>query len=298
MTAERRIWWRQVARSLAAAAVVAVIATGNVDATVRVKQTLTGTVYAPAARGRARLYLKTASRGRFGIVGRRLPGGATLHVVVRGVKVGTFRTGLGGTGRIRFSSTPRGHDAFLGFDPRGALIAIRNEDGDDLLEGDLPDDTPDSLACCLSRDGKAECEDLTVDRCAAAGGTTSAASCIPDPCGASLAPPREVVCCLVDAEAAMDDDAQEPECDEVSIAECAQGGGSTVEAASCDPDPCVPAAPPQVLACCVTEDGEPTCARLTPEHCSARQGTPTTASSCDLDPDPCEGGDDTASPSP
>src|SRR5207249_3585070 len=150
------------------------------------------------ASGLAKLALKTDAKGRFSIKARRLAGGKSFDVVVNAVKVGTLQTSAGGRGVARFSTSPRGRITLLGFDPRGAHIAIRDETGDDDLEGDMDDDHPDSaMGCCVGEhdaEGEVECENLTAGECHDAGGTpTTAPSCLPDPCGSP--PPANAVCC-------------------------------------------------------------------------------------------------------
>jgi len=159
----------------------------------------------------------------------------------------------------------------------------------------MPDDNPDSaIGCCLGDDDddqgdegetETECQDLTAAECAAKGGTaTTATSCLPNPCRQNP-PPSTTVCCLAhDAEGASEDDDPEVECEHLSASRCAARNGTTVEATSCDPNPCRPVPPPQLVICCVPEDGESECERLTPDHCTARGGTASTATSCDHDP--------------
>jgi len=242
---------------------------------------------------------------------RRLPGGKLFDVVVNHVKVGTLVTGAGGQGIAKFSTSPRGHIAALGFDPQGAQIAVRDDEtGDDDLEGDMSDDHPQSaIGCCLGDrgddggDGEVECENLTAAECSAEQGTpTTATSCLPNPCS-TQPPPTPVVCCRAQsATGAFLDDDPEVECeDDVSQAECATQGGMVVQATSCDPNPCQPTPPPNLVICCVSrgdqgdqegdqgEDVSPTeppqCERLTASDCSDEGGTVSSATSCM--PNPC-----------
>ena len=61
--------------------------------------------------------------------------------------------------------------------------------------------------------------------------------------------------------------------------------GTVVAGASCDPNPCAPVPPAQVVACCVPDGDESDCEELTPDHCTAAGGSASSATSCD--PDPC-----------
>ncbi|HLY39023.1 MAG TPA: hypothetical protein VKU61_13355 [Candidatus Binatia bacterium] len=281
---------------------------GDASARTRIVQALSPTAHAPGARGTAKLVMPSGSKGRFSIKARHLAGDTSFDVVVNKVKVGTLATGPGGSGIARFSTSPRGRSAMLGFDPRGAEIEVRDADsGDDDLDTDMPDDHPDSaIGCCLGENdddqgdeegdhGETECHELTAAECGAKGGTaTTATSCLPNPCGQNP-PPSTTVCCLAhDGEGESDDDDPEVECEHLSSSDCAAGNGTTVQATSCDPNPCLPVPPPQLVICCVPDDGESECERLTPDHCTAAKGTASTATSCD--PDPCgtggDGGDD------
>jgi hypothetical protein len=269
------------------------LATASAGAAVHVNQTLSPTSFAPKASGKASLALKTASNGRLRLAARKLPAGATFDVVANGIKVGTLDTGKRGSGKARLSTRPHGAEGLLGFEPRGATLAVRDGDGNDVLEGTMPDDSvdPSEVACCLPDDGKVECEDRTADECTAKGGTVAAtATCLPNPCGDAPPPAGgEVICCLADsATGAFADDDPEVECEDRTPAECAAQGGTVVQATSCDPNPCAPVSPPTVVVCCTPEDeGEMECELRTPDHCAARNGTVSTATSCD--PNPCGG---------
>jgi hypothetical protein len=270
--------------------VAAVVALLAVDATAKTKirQTLTATVHAPGASGVARLLLRTPSTGKFTVKARRLPGSKTFDVVVNKVKVGTLKTGPSGNGTAKFSNPAAGHTAALGFDPRGAQIAIRDEEtGDDDLDTDMPDDNPDSaIGCCVGT----ECEDETAAECTAHGGTpTPSGGCLPDPCNGNPPPPTTVCCRTTSAGGAFVDDDPENECeDDVSSAECAAQGGMVVQATSCEPNPCQPTPPPNLVICCVPDGGESECEHITADECTATGGTVNSGTSCD--PDPCGGG--------
>ena len=269
------------------AAAIALAAT-NAMAKTKIRQAMSPTAHAPRASGVARLVLHTPTTGKFTVKARRLPGGKTFDVVVNGVKVGTLTTGPKGTGTAKFTTSGARHAATLGFDPQGAPLAIRDEDtGDDDLETDMPDDNPDSaIGCCLG----SECEEETAAECTAHGGTpTGAGGCLPDPCSSNPPSSKAVCCDTMDSGASVDDD-PEVECeDDTSEADCAARGGMIVEASSCDPNPCQPTPPPQLVICCVPDGGGSECEHVTPDHCTAAGGTVNPATSCD--PDPCAVGD-------
>jgi hypothetical protein len=265
---------------------------GHASAKTRITQPLSPTPHAPHATGTAKLVLKTGSSGRFSVRARHLPAGKSFDVVVNKVKVGTLATGPRGRGVARFSTSPRGHRAMLGFDPRGTEVEVRDADtGEDDLDAEMPDDHPDSaIGCCLGdRDGEGEteCEDLTAAECAAHGGTATASTrCLPDPCGNP--PPARAVCCLAHGMAgASEDDDADVDCEDISASDCAARGGTAIQASSCDSNPCEPVPPPQVAICCVPHGGESWCANLTTDHCEQAGGQVSGGTSCD--PDPCGG---------
>ena len=263
---------------------------GPAGAASHVTQSLTATTNAPGAKGRAKLALKTASKGRFRVMARGLAKGATFDLVVGGVKVGTLTTNRGGAGKAKLATSPKRSEGLLGVDPRGQTIEIRDADGNDDLVGDMPDQdsTSGAFACCLPDDGGTECDTKTPDECSSKGGTSmdGVSSCIPNPCGA---PPHggegNVVCCFPgSATGAFVDDDAEAECDDVSTADCAAAGGTVVTATSCDPNPCAAVPPAQVVVCCVPHDGESECEIVTPDRCTAQSGTASSATSCESDP--------------
>src|SRR5262249_56785955 len=86
---------------LAPIVVVGLCAVGIAAAAgVHVTQPLTPTSHAPRARGRAKLALKTVSKGHFVVVARRLDPHASFDLLVGGIKVGSFRTNLAGSWKI------------------------------------------------------------------------------------------------------------------------------------------------------------------------------------------------------
>lgn len=255
----------------------------------RVRQDLTATSIEPNAKGKANLSLRSSKHGRFAVSARKLPAGKTYDLIVGGVKVGALQTSAGGSGRARFNTQPTSSQSLLGFDPQGQQVIIRDEeDGEDVLVGDLPDEDPAAVACCVADDdeGETECEDLTPDECAAANGQVQAvASCLPDPCASTPVDGEDIVCCTN----ATHDDESEAECEDVSTeTECAALGGMVVQGASCDANPCAVTPPANSSACCVPHDGgtePPECEVLSDEACRAAGGNPAAAASCE--PDPC-----------
>jgi hypothetical protein len=264
----------------------------GVSGAVSIKASLTPTPMAPNATGRGQLSLKR-SKGKFEVRARRLAPNSTFDLMIGGVKVGTFATNAAGSGKAKFRTKPHRGEGLLGFDPRGHEIVVREDDGDDDLVGEMPDDGDSaSGACCIqAHDGETECEDLSADECTHEGGSPSGAdSCLPNPCE-TTPPPHEIVCCIAEsAHGGFVDEDPEVECEEVHTStECATKGGTVVEAASCEANPCKPTPPSGHVACCVPDEDETECEELTPESCQAHHGTPTDATSCDAHP--CGGGD-------
>jgi hypothetical protein len=215
------------------------------------------------ASGGVKLIVKNESDGKLEIKGKKLAADATYDVLVDGVLVGQFTTNGGGNGRLRFRSRPHSNDALLGFDPRGALVVIRNAAGQDVLAVQLADSGSvggGDIVCCIPDDSGPECEDRTPAECAAAGGTaTTATSCLPNPC-AGTPPPTggDIVCCIPDDSG--------PECEDRTADACALEGGVAVEATSCTPNPCAPVTPPanDDIQCCLPDDSGPECEDRTP----------------------------------
>lgn len=258
-------------------------------AKVKVTQVLAPTPAETDASGLARLTLVSASDGKFEVKARRLDPESTFELIVGGVHVADVVTNRGGRGRLRFRTRPRSsRDLPLGFDPRGTIVLVRDASGVDVLVTNFPESAPDDPAdvvCCVPDDSGPECEDRTVDECAAEGGTVvpGATSCLPNPCEG--APPvddeGDMVCCLPDDSG--------PKCEDRTQAECLAGGGVVIDAASCTPDPCAPVPPadPDVV-CCLPDnggDGANECEDLTAAACTAAGGTVSSATSCV--PDPC-----------
>ena len=281
-----------LALALAGALALAAPATARVA---HVKKALTPTSKAPRARGSANLVVH-GSNGRLGISAKRLRGGSTFQVVVDTVRIGTLVTSGAGGGKAHFRTKPHGNDQLLGVDPRGKLIEVRDEDGDDVLDGQMPDDSePGAIRCCVADEDETECEQETSDECTTRGGVDmGAGSCMPNPCPT---PPgaEQIQCCQ------PDHDQDGPECEVSSAAECADEGGTNVGAGTCDPNPC-PATPPPAgeVVCCVpddapeaedsTDDGSEEdngaeCEVTTVDGCGALGGASMGPGSCD--PNPC-----------
>jgi hypothetical protein len=258
--------------------------------TTTAKSDLAATSADTDARGQAHLALR-GSAGKLDLKASRLARSASFDVVANGVKVGTLQTSRSGSGRLRFRSDPGRRDLLLGFDPRGAQISVRDATGHDVLVGEVPPADPNAIACCVpAADGTISCQEITTDACTTAGGVANAAAtCLPDPCVATP-PPTAVVCCLNET----DDDESESECEHENEADCAAAGGTTLQADSCEPNPCAPVTPPagDVTACCVTDEHETECEVRTSEACTARGGTAMGGTTCDPNPCGSGGGDD------
>ena len=205
------------------------------------------------------------------------------------VRVGTLTTNGGGTGSASFSNPRKGHSQLLGVDPQGHFVEVSDDQGEDVLEGDMPEDNNQGdIQCCLvDDDGEAECDETTPADCAAHNGTNmGAGSCFPDPCVTSPGG-AFIVCCIPEDE--------DPECDETSAAECADEHGVNLGSGTCEPDPCAPTTP-GVVRCCVPENDDAQgdenqqgdageCEQLTAMDCSEEGGTAIGPGSCE--PNPC-----------
>ncbi len=259
------------------------------DAAARpVKQALQPTMAAKNAQGRVVVSLHHAGKtmqGKMLVVGHNLSPNATFGVNVRGVHIGKFTTNGAGSGAARFSSQPTGHAQFLGVDPAGMLVEVSDDQGEDVMETEMPDDSgAGDIQCCLPD----ECEETSPDECAAENGTNmGAGSCFPDPCP-TTPPSGDIVCCVPDA--------GEGDCNEESPADCAAENGINMGAVACDPDPCAPVSSPNIVQCCVSQgdqgeqEGEPQpeppdCEELTAADCAAANGTAVGTGACD--PNPC-----------
>lgn len=278
--------------------------------TVRVRQALAATAKAPKAHGKLLLVVrstKTQLDGALDIGARHLARKSTFDVLIGGVKVAALSTNGGGNGKVKLRTKPRGHALVLGVDPRGKQIVLRDEAGDDVLEGDCPHDKPNqgTVACCVpssaagafdddrrgeggdgeNHDGHGDegddsCRRLTVDECAAVGGSSAGGSCLPDPCTAT-APPGSVCCVPEDG----DEDGEGAECKLLGADQCASRGGTMISATGCDPNPCsaTPSADPRI-ACCTQDGGETECRHRTAAECDAHQGVNKGAVSCGSNP--------------
>jgi hypothetical protein len=248
------------------------------------KQELVSTGADGDARGRAKLRVSDLTDGRFEVRVQRLAAGAPYEILVNGVLVATLTTSAGGSGKVRFRTRPRNDsDLLLGFDPRGAVVVVRDAAGSDVLAVRLSETTSDDsdVICCIPDDSGPECEDRTPEECAAQGGVVSTAtSCLPDPC-AGVVPPGgdedDVICCLPDDSG--------PECEDRTSAECSAEGGVVVEATSCDPNPCDGVVPPadDDIQCCLADDSGPECEDRTPAECVVDGGVNVGAGVCTVD---------------
>jgi len=258
-----------------------------------VKQPLHATGVASGAQGQASFAMSgTARRGRRGklkVLARGLPPGKAFGISIAGVRIGTMTTSGAGTGMASFSNPQRGRAKLLGIDPRGHLLEVSDDQGEDVLEGDMPDDMQDQadIQCCLPDDDGTECEETSPEECTAENGTNmGAGSCFPNPCPTSP-PSEDIVCCIPDSE--------EAECDETDAADCAAQNGANLGAGTCEPNPCAPT-PPGVIRCCVPENDDAQgdenqqgnageCEQLTEADCTDEGGTSKGPGSCE--PNPC-----------
>lgn len=277
-------------------AAIAVLASAvTIEARVRIEKELgsfASTGVDDDARGRAKLQVRNGSDGRLEVQVQKLEKRATYDVLVDGVLVGQFTTSGGGSGHIRFRSHPRtskrhpdtSKDILLGFDPRGALLIVRDDSGHDVLAVTLADTGSVSggdVICCVPDDSGPDCEDRTPAECTAQGGTVSTAtSCLPNPCVGTLPPSGgDVICCIPDDSA--------PECEDRTADDCAVQGGVVVQTASCAPNPCASVTPPADgdIQCCVADDTGPECEDRTPAECAVEGGVNAGAGTCT--PSPC-----------
>ena len=255
-----------------------------------VKQSLRPTGVEANAQGvaAASIHVK-ANRGKFRVNARHLKPGTTFGISVAGSRIGSLTTNAAGSGTARFSSSPRGTTQFLGVDPRGKLVEVSDDQGEDVLENEMPDDNEDQgdVQCCLADDDGTECEETTADECTAEGGTNmGTGTCFPNPCPTTQ-PSPDIQCCRPNEDG--------PECEEESAAECSADGGVNLGTGSCEPNPCA-STPPNVVRCCISQgdqgdqEGEPQteppeCEQLTAADCSGEGGTAMGTGSCE--PNPC-----------
>jgi hypothetical protein len=273
-------------------AMVALLAVPAVHATT-VKQPLHPTGVASGANGQASFAMsgtaKSGRHGRLKVRARGLAAGKSFHVSVAGVHIGTLTTNGAGSGKASFSNPQLGHAQLLGIDPSGHLLEVSDDQGEDVLEGDMPDDMPGSgdIQCCVPDDDGTECEETSPTECTAANGTNmGAGSCFPNPCP-TTPPSGDIVCCVPNA--------GEGDCNEESAADCADEGGVNVGMVACEPDPCAPTMP-GVIRCCVPENDDAQgdqnqqgdageCEQLTATDCTNEGGVSMGAGSCE--PSPC-----------
>jgi len=296
---QRRVKWSQ---ALATVLLIAGVSMLAVDALagVHIKRTLRSTGVDDDARGQSVVVINhNGGRGRLVVHGAKLDPRSTFAVTLGGVRIGTLATNARGNGRARFSSRPGPRDQTLGTDPRGKHLEVADEDGEDVLDDDIPDDgvDPGEVACCLPDDGGSECEDRTADECGREGGSAPGpASCIPNPCGTTPPEDQEIGCCVPDDDGA--------ECERTTETECSDRHGTKVD--TCDPNPCTSSVP-GIVRCCIPEHesgddsgsgrgsggggsggddgGTPECEQLTAQHCMDEGGSPMDPGPCD--PNPC-----------
>ncbi len=221
------------------------------------------------------------SKGRLKVRASNLDAAGAFSITVDGVQIGYMATNGMGRGRARFSSKPGTNVQFLGVDPRGARVAVSDDEGEDVLECDIPEDDedePDGIRCCLAHEDESRCEHLTAEHCAAEGGENAGAgSCFPDPCVDDPPTGEPVRCCFPHEDGAQ--------CLEINAELCSHEEGISLGAGSCDPNPCPPPENESVR-CCLEHEGESICVHLTDEHCAAEGGTSLGADgSCS--PNPC-----------
>src|SRR5262249_33671787 len=150
--------------------IVALLGVPAVDAAT-VKQPLQATVVAPGAQGQASFALGgNASRGRHSklkVRVRHLSPGKSFHVSVAGVRIGTLTTNGAGSGSASFSNPQKGHAQLLGVDPQGHLVEVSDDQGEDVMEGDMPEDSQDQgdIQCCVPDDDGTECEETSPADC-------------------------------------------------------------------------------------------------------------------------------------
>jgi len=125
--------------------VLAVVAVAPSVASGRpVKQSLRPTGVDPNAQGVAMASIHAKrDRGKFRVSGRNLKPGTTYGISVAGVRIGSLTTRATGSGAARFSSPQHGSDQFLGVDPRGKKVEVSDDQGEDVLENEMPDDGED-----------------------------------------------------------------------------------------------------------------------------------------------------------
>jgi len=300
MKHQRRTKWRQTAATVGVIAGLTVLAM-DASAGVHLKRALQGTGVDADARGQSVVVINHhGGRGKLVVRGGNLDPRATFGIMLGGVRIGTLVTNANGNGHARFSSRPLAHEQTLGTDPRGKHLEVADDQGEDVLDDDIPDDTvaQGEVACCLPDDGGTECEDRTADECGREGGSVPGpASCMPNPCGTTPPEEQEISCCVPDDSGA--------ECEQTTEMECSDRNGTKVD--TCDPNPCT-SSTPGVVRCCIPDhsgggdsgsgrggpggggsgggdDGTPECEQLTAQHCMDEGGQPMDQGSCD--PNPC-----------
>jgi hypothetical protein len=272
----------------------ATFAASTASAASHVKAGLVATGKDPDARGHASLVVR-GSKGKLAVSAHHLRSAATFEVIVDSVRIGTLSTHAGGKAKARFTTRPHRGDQLLGVDPRGKLLQVRDQDGDDVLETEMPDDSdPGAIRCCRSHEDETECEAESPDECQAKGGVNlGEGSCMPNPCPAS-GPGDLVRCCI------PDHDEDGPECERRTADECSAQHGINIGPGECEDDHgCSPTPPGEdEIRCCIAEHditthedggdhegGEAECEHVTEASCAVLGGRSLGAGSCE--PNPC-----------
>ncbi len=293
---QRQCWRTSPVVTFVAASLLTLATTTPTWATARVTTSLIPTGKAPGAQGKANLVVKTHSRGKLKVVGRHLAPNASYQVIVHTVPIGSLTTNGSGNGAARFSAPQTARTQALGIDPQGQLLEVRDDEGDDVLEVEVPDppDTGD-IQCCFSQGDQGEndqgddqgqnqgeqdeCELTSPGECLNEGGANmGSGSCVPNPCPSTS---TDLIACCV-----PDDDEDGPECESVTAVECTGEQGVNMGAVACDPNPCA-ATPPSSpeIACCVADDDGVECEEQTADECQALNGTNLGPGTCN--PNPC-----------
>ena len=263
--------------ALASFALVITIAFGELVASA---EECLGTGADMDAEGKATARIRQ-SNGKLKVRASKLDAAGAFSITIDGVQIGSMTTNGAGRGRARFSSKAGSKDQLLGVDPRGTRVGVSDDEGEDVLECDIPDDDdgePDGIRCCLAHEEESECEHFTAEHCADEGGVNvGAGSCFPDPCEDDPPSGEPVRCCFPHEDGAQ--------CLAISAELCSHEDGISLGAGSCDPNPCPPPVNESVR-CCLEHEDESICLKLTEEHCTAEGGTSLGADgSCS--PNPC-----------
>src|SRR3989442_5633900 len=139
-----RTKWMATILLIAGVSVLAV----DVSAGVRIRRALRPTGVDADARGQSVVVINhNGGRGKLVVRGVKLDPQSTFAITLGGVRIGTLATNPQGNGRARFSNRPGPRDQTLGADPRGKHLEVADDNGEDVLDDDIPDDTvePDEM---------------------------------------------------------------------------------------------------------------------------------------------------------